>query len=280
MNSSASPFRRRLMLAYKPPMPDYLCFTALEGGEFNLTIPSGLTVANLSYVEYSTDEGATWTRTDNVADTAVTITTPTVNAGDKVYWRGSGIRYASSTSVYSMFSATCRFNTSGHLNSLCYLKAVGTNTVHSYTYFRLFYNCTKLVSAEELVMPSATETYSNGGMFRGCTALSISPKLSALHMGTNCYREMFYSCTSLTKLVNLSTSRGTTNSYYLWMGNNSTTYVPSTCIFVANLSATDTFISDMNSRNLTVILYDTTNDKYYLSDRTTECDDYGNILGG
>lgn len=262
------------------PLPDYLCFTAIDSGTFTLTIPSGLTVANLNYVEYSTDEGATWTKTNNVADTAVTITTPTIAAGGKVYWRGSGIRYGSSTSVYSTFSATGKFNASGHVNSLCYLNAVTTDTVHSYRYYRLFYNCTKLISAEEMTLPSSTASYVFGGMFRGCTAMTISPEIPKVSLSTNACRETFYGCTHLTKLVALFTSATSTNAYYRWIGSTSAYKVPSTCLMVFSLNATDSFISSIqnNGNTYTYILYDTANDKYYKSNRVTECDSWGNVV--
>ncbi len=52
-------------------IPDYLCFTALEAGQFTLTIPAAVTPTYLSYVEWSKD-GRTWNHTDNTSD-AVTI---------------------------------------------------------------------------------------------------------------------------------------------------------------------------------------------------------------
>lgn len=277
-----SKYRRRLMMNNADKiLPDYLCFTALEDAVFTLSIPAGLTVANLSYVEYSTDDGATWTRTDNADEAAVTVTTPMIAAGNKVYWRGSGIRYGSSTSVYSTFSATGNFNAGGCVNSLCYLNKANTDTVNAYMYFRLFYNCTKLISAEEMILPKSAGTYSFGEMFNGCTALTIGPWLAVLRLLSNTCRSMFNKCTHITKIVALFTSRSSTNSVYLWMGNSASTYVPSTCLLVCNLAATDSFIDDNNKRNLTYILYDTENDKYYLSDRVTECDSWGDpILGG
>ena len=81
-------------LAWQSSVPNYLCFKALENGTFTLTIPAAVTSDNLTYVEYSLN-GRTWTRL-TVDDTAQSITTPTIQAGGKVYWRGSGIRTASS----------------------------------------------------------------------------------------------------------------------------------------------------------------------------------------
>ena len=69
-------------------IPDYLCFTALEAGQFTLTIPAAVTATYLSYVEWSKD-GSTWNHTDNTSE-AVTIDVQ-VASGDKVYWRGSGV---------------------------------------------------------------------------------------------------------------------------------------------------------------------------------------------
>ena len=99
-------------------IPDYLCFTALEAGQFTLTIPAAVTPTYLSYVEWSKD-GRTWNHTDNTSD-AVTIDVQ-VASGEKVYWRGSGACTSSRTSTQanaSTFASTAEFDVSGHIMSL------------------------------------------------------------------------------------------------------------------------------------------------------------------
>lgn len=60
--------------------------------------------------------------------------------------------------------------------------------------------CTKLVTAENLCLPStilAACCYQE--MFRACSLLNIAPKLPATTLGNFCYSAMFRGCTSLNK---------------------------------------------------------------------------------
>lgn len=188
-------------------IPDYLCFTALESGTFTLTIPAAVTTSNLSYVEYSLD-GRNWVKTDN-SSSDVTITTPTIAANGKVYWRGSGTRMTQSTTApasSTKFSSTGNFNVSGHLLSL--LKGDdfdGVTGVNNYTFCNLFYNCTTVVNAEDLVMPSFTSSFTRifYQMFYGCTSLETAPALPSTNLAEYCYYGMFQNCTSLLAAPNM-----------------------------------------------------------------------------
>ena len=68
---------------------NYLKFKAEEAGTFTFTIPANVNTSSLQEVSYSLDGGRTWIRTANNSS-AVTITTPTVDAGDSVLWKGIG----------------------------------------------------------------------------------------------------------------------------------------------------------------------------------------------
>lgn len=196
---------RRKLLQFMPKYkPDYLCFTAIDKGTFTLSIPAALTTSNLSYVEYSVDDCNTWVKTNNVTDTAVTITTPEIISGKKVYWRGSGIRTSnvnSSSATYcATFSSTGKYNVSGTLLSLLKGREITTSTTlsYNYTFSGLFRNDTHVVSAENLIFPTNTATYCYDYFFRGCTSLVTAPKiLPAMTLSSYCYRNMFYGCTSL-----------------------------------------------------------------------------------
>lgn len=202
--SALSSFRRRLMAgAYPKEQPNYLCFTALESGTFTLTIGANLSAIHLSYVEYSLD-GRTWVRTNNVSGSAVTVTTPTVNAGDKVYWRGSGTRNCgtrdSNTNNKGIFSATCNFEISGNIASYLYGKNVENASFGLRAFVGLFINCTKLVSAQDLeITPVSTYNDTFAYMFSGCSSLTTSPDLSRIPIGGEyIFSYTFYNCTSLT----------------------------------------------------------------------------------
>ena len=164
-----------------------LKFTALEDGSFTLSIPSGLTAATLGYVSYSLDDGETWVKTLNDG-TGKTITVD-VEEGDEVLWKGSGIAMAISESVYSQFSSTGRFESSGSVGSIA--------GVSSYSYYKLFYGCTGLTTAPELPS-SVVQIGCYRSMFQDCTSLTTAPELPAMTLAESCYRRMFSGCTSLT----------------------------------------------------------------------------------
>lgn len=267
--------RRRLMMADigDRPLPDYLRFTALADGTFTFTITDTIATTTFEYIEYSTDKGVTWVKTYNVDEQTVAVTTPTITTGNSVIWRGKGARLATSSSAYCHFTATADFNVSGYVRSLKKLNDEESTSISPYDYYRLFYGNTHIIDASGMILPKASETYSYGGMFRGCTYLQYAPTLNYDNMGTNSSREMYYGCTRLKKIICYAKSSMSTNAYYQWMQN-----VPMTCLLVANFAAKDKFIGNINSRNLTYILYNKTTDKYYLSDRTTECDENGNPI--
>ena len=141
---------------------------------------------------YSTDNGSTWTTTPNTSETVV-ITTPTIAQGEKVLWKGEGNAISREEQYSSAFSSTGRFNVSGSLMSLVYgdnfrgqtaLPDVGTSNSFGFGY--IFKNCTKLVSAENLLLPATTLTAAcYQGMFKGCTALTTVPSLPATTLTGN-----------------------------------------------------------------------------------------------
>lgn len=189
----------------KPEVVDYLKFTALESGTFTLSIGRSVTVANFEYVEYSTNDGTSWTRTDNVANTTVTITTPTIAAGNSVLWRGSGVRIGSTSTSNtaannSIFSSTGQCNVSGDIRTLLGLNKPNNLTISTYIYKYLFLNMSKLKDASELIMPSTTNTNCFYGMFVSCTGLTKPPSLPATDVAGSAYRMMFSACTSLTSV--------------------------------------------------------------------------------
>ena len=92
----------------------------------------------------------------------------------------------------------------------------------------LFQNCTKLVDAENLILPATTlnvRTYYR--MFKGCTGLINGPKILAPSLSWDeCAYEMFSGCTKLSSLTCLAT----------------TVYSGNTTQWLYNVSNTGTFI--------------------------------------
>jgi len=180
---------RRHVMGTKNNKPvEYLRFTALEDGTFSFNAESY--TGDWTYIEYSVDEGATWTRLNRTDVTArgVLLTTPTVTTGNSCLWRGNMKQVSSSTgtSYRSHFSSTGRFNVSGNL--LTWLNPKGKSAVYPRSFQLLFYNCTNLIDASELIMPNSTYEYCCYYMFQGCTSLTTAPEiLPATQLSWYCY---------------------------------------------------------------------------------------------
>lgn len=189
-------------------IPDYLCFTALEAGQFTLTIPAAVTATYLSYVEWSKD-GRTWNHTDNTSE-AVTIDVQ-VASGDKVYWRGSGVCMNDSIhaqinycSVFTQTEETPNFVVSGNLVSLIALSDFDYEVTRACAFANLFNGNEKLTDAETLILPmfGAAATYLFYMTFKNCSNLAKAPILNLTRTTSNCCFEMFRG-TALTTMPEL-----------------------------------------------------------------------------
>ena len=201
----------RLVYEKATSIPDYLCFTALEAGQFTLTIPAAVTATYLSYVEWSKD-GRTWTHTDNTSE-AVTIDVQ-VASGEKVYWRGEGIKYGTyaqpSTTANSTFSSTANFDASGNIMSLLFgenfVGVTAFSSSSTFAFAGLFANNRKLKSIEELSMPAtilANACYAS--TFNSCSSLTgMMRELPATALPQSCYYMMFRICSSITSTPSIT----------------------------------------------------------------------------
>ena len=178
---------------------DYLTFRALEDGTFTFSpyVVSGVQYS--SYIQYSLDSGSTWS-------TAVSsATTPTIQSGSTVMWKGIKPSLSGET---CRFSSTGRFEVEGNVMSLVY----GDNfsgqtdlTEYENVFENLFYNCSGLTSAENLILPATVLGYQcYYSMFLNCTSLTTAPQLPATTLAEWCYYGMFQGCTSLTTAPVLS----------------------------------------------------------------------------
>ncbi len=183
-----------------------LTFEALEDGTFQF----------VKAVQYSLDEGNTWT------SLAANTATPTVLAGQRIMWKGT---YTPANATNN-FSSTGRFNVEGNPKSVCYGDNFINASLTQYAFCRMFQDCTKLVSAKNIYIPSvlssshcfvrtfqgctslvevpeilpatALTTCCYFHMFDGCTSLPYCPQLPATSLAANCYECMFYNCSSIT----------------------------------------------------------------------------------
>lgn len=126
-----------------------------------------------------------------------------LNAGEKCYFSITSSSAAFSSVEYLKFTSTGNIKAGGNISSL-----IGGDLIipRDYCFYGLFYNCTKLISIQDLVLdPTTLASYCYQLMFDGCTSLTTLPSnlLPATTLTDECYSCMFYGCTSLTNVPNL-----------------------------------------------------------------------------
>ena len=189
--------------------PDFskkpLTFNILSAGTINWTA-SNTDITKT--IDYKLNNGEWISITSNTGSSAPTIT---VNSGDKLQFRGNNTQYSTSSSSYSTFSgSTARFEVEGNIMSLINSANFDTLTTleSSYTFNNLFNGCSKLVSAQNLVLPAMTLVNNcYDSMFNGCTSLITAPSLPATNLAQGCYGNMFSRCTSLTTAPELPATK-------------------------------------------------------------------------
>ena len=171
---------------------NYLTFVAEESGTFKFY--------GYGSVKYSLDNGTTWNTLASGKDT------PTVAAGNRIMWKaGLRPRGIQEDTDYGhgigFFSSSGKFSAEGNIMSLlCNDNFADFTNLYGYDYaFNiLFFNCTGLTSAENLILPATTlASYCYSNMFQGCTSLTTAPSLPATTLANNCYEYMFKGCVSL-----------------------------------------------------------------------------------
>ena len=212
----------------------YLTFVALEDGTFSFT---GTSTNSLSY---TLDDGQTW------IPLASGVASPIVTTGNKIMWKGITTPNISRYEGIGRFSSTGRFNTYGNIMSIVYGDNFEEQTVIDDYQFRILFNASKVVNAENLVLPSTilknecyvsmfgTCTYLTTApelpattlakscyvyMFGECTSLVNAPELPATTLAQSCYSSMFYGCTDLTSAPDLTATILTDRCYYNMFSN-------------------------------------------------------------
>jgi hypothetical protein len=118
---------------------------------------------------------------DNWKTLAGNASSPSLNAGQTISFRGNLTPNLSNG--IGTFTISKKCNVLGNVMSMLF----GDNGKYSlslsgknYSFYRLFYNCTTIISAKDLYLP-ATELadYCCNAMFYGCTSLTQAPELSA-----------------------------------------------------------------------------------------------------
>ena len=209
------------------PKFSYLTFEALESGTISFNIWRSMGTDMITSISYSTDNGETWTTTNNTDNKTDNLQiTVNVNSGDTVLWKGTATQTGQydeneGLNVGSFFSSTCRFNAKGNVMSILY----GDNFMGQTTLTEagsmadLFSDCDEVLScsvvdAADLVLPATTLV--NGcyfDMFRNCESLTTTPVLPATSLANYCYCGMFYGCSGLTTAPELPATALTSNCY-------------------------------------------------------------------
>lgn len=207
---------------------DYFTTVALENGTISFDILKSIGTDMITSISYSTDNGKTWTTTNNVDDKSENLViNVSVSEGDKLLWKGVAQQltyYDNDDEDFynSFFSSDCEFDVMGNVMSLLY----GDNFVGETTitkegcFFGLFYDyydgekeCL-VVNANNLKLPATTlvgNCYRD--MFQGCINLTTAPELLATTLADGCYRSMFSGCTSLTSAPQLPATTLTSSCY-------------------------------------------------------------------
>ena len=187
---------------------EYLTFVAKENGTFTFT------PQNSNVISYSTDDGETWTTTNNTDNKSEHLAiTVNVSEGDKVMWKGDAEQLGFYNGdevvddvVGSFFSSDCEFDAQGNIMSLLYGDDFkGKTTIENeYAFTHLFHDFGRekicnVVNAKNLSLPASTlANYCYEYMFYGCRNLTTAPELPAKTLAEGCYNDMFLGCTSLT----------------------------------------------------------------------------------
>ena len=152
-------------------------------------------------ISASTDNGVTWTEyTSSTGGSGTTIAT--LNAGEKVFLKGTNAAYATTSNgwVWSSFNGNKKFNVYGNLLSLVYGNSfINKMTIEKENTFTFLFKESNVVDAGNLVMQASTLTnWCYAYMFYNCANLTVAPELPATTLVNSCYDNMFYGCTSLT----------------------------------------------------------------------------------
>ena len=172
-------------------------------------------------VDYSTNNGSTWTPLTLVSNSAHTYDVTTLNSGEKVMFKFVSGQFDRDNASFTYFSSDGRFNVYGNLTSLRRADFSGY-TGESDLYINLF-NGSKVVSAKDLASPFQTMSASGfSGMFYGCTYLTDAPELPATTIAAHCYKDMFSGCTALTNVPSTLPAATVPNEAYRAMFSDCT----------------------------------------------------------
>ena len=222
------------------------------GDNSTISLPTN-TSPNLMY----SLDGINWTQWN--------YSTITLSKDDILYLKGDNSSgFSTSNSKYNKFSITGKVELGGNIMSLLYGDNFENNNTlpGTYTFYQLFYNCTGIISAKDLILPATTlANYCYYGMFRGCTSLTEAPELPATTLAQSCYNYMFQGCTSLTTAPELKATTLASGCYsHMFDGCSKLNYIKmlatnisaNSCLYywVEGVASSGTFVKNTNMTSL------------------------------
>ena len=199
---------------------DYLTFRVLSDGTIAWkSIGSG----QAKTIQYSVNGGA-W------SEITATSTPTTINviSGDVVRFKGANTSYAKDKSNYSGFEGgTAEFDVEGNIMSMVYGdNFIGNNTLTGTYNFCSMFKLSKVISAENLILPATTLTnYCYRAMFSKATLLDTPPVLPATTLSQGCYYYMFEECAFITAPDLLATTIPSQAYYAMFISCSNLNYI-------------------------------------------------------
>ena len=122
--------------------------------------------------------------------------------GEKIYFRNDSgyfnwCEYDNMGYVNTRFDCGENYAVGGNVMSLIDYNNMDTAQLSDGCFFGLFYQSDHLTDASKLILPNKTAPNCFKQMFYNCSKLTKAPALPATEMADGCYRELFYGCTSL-----------------------------------------------------------------------------------
>ncbi len=199
--------------------PDYFYVENTYGGGNTISVKQTITGSPDSSLyaktlQYSKDK-TNWS-TITLSSTTHNIN---LNQGERVYFRGNeGVLnyYANDGAIQAITNilGTQTHTIGGNINTLVNYITPNNLTLPQGVFTGLFQNNTTITSAENLTLP-ATEMTPNcyRRLFYGCTSLVNAPALPATILANSCYVDTFHGCTSLVNAPKLPATEMKPNCY-------------------------------------------------------------------
>ena len=214
-NRISYPYNVSMVTPIPPASRDYFYIQDISGLANTLTIAKNNAGAPDIEVFYSTDQ-QTWTSMGTTDTTGITATIP---ANGKLYLKATTNAWTVRDYFNSLkWDENC--NVGGNILSLIFGDNFESGILDADTnisaFKRLFNSNKKIISAESLTLPERVSKECFFNCFYGCSNLITPPVLRAEVLESQCYREMFNSCTALTSITTYANDISAQYCTYAW----------------------------------------------------------------